>query len=91
MDSDNNTKRYQTFGVLAGAYLRSSDPRSCLTHVWELETLTDRLGDPFEYPVGAPLCKRVKPEHVCPDGYTEAELEEPATCKTCARRDPRRK
>lgn len=77
--------------MLAGAYPRSSDLRNCLTHVWEIGTQTNWRGDSFEYPVGAPLCKRVKPEHVCPDGYTEAELEEPATCKTCARRDPRRK
>lgn len=74
------TKKYQTFGVLAGAYLgKSPKLDNCLTHVCEVDS---------DGPVRV-LCSRVKFEHICPDGFTNEQLAAPATCRTCARRDPR--
>lgn len=65
----------KTLGVLAGAYLRGDDRRVFLTHVVRDD--------------GRPLCGKVKPESICPDGYTEAELAAPPTCPVCRRKDPR--
>lgn len=72
---------FATFGVLAGAYAQHN-PKSFLTHLCTL-----REGSRWEcggYPV-AVACNRVKLDHICPDGYTEAQLQERPTCPVCAR------
>ena len=73
---------YETRAVLSGAYAGKSPKLDhCLTHVVELDA------DGTETRV---LCRRVRLENIA-DTYsaTAAELAEPATCPTCARRDPR--
>lgn len=76
----NERSQYLTFGVLAGAYLNHAKDTTFLTHVCEV--------DDDGYPRKT-LCNRVKPEHICPDGYTAEELAGPATCPACAKKDPR--
>jgi hypothetical protein len=67
----------RTFGVLAGAYVRRDDARSCLTHAAEVD------GDGLPVRV---LCAGVKVENLCPDGYTPEQLAAPPTCPRCAKR-----
>lgn len=73
-----HTPRFQTFGVLAGAYVDKS-LKKLLTHVCEVDD---------EGPIRV-LCAGVNFDNICPDGYTDEQLAAPATCKTCARRDTR--
>lgn len=73
---------YETLGVLAGAY-KVNNPASYLLHVAARDTETDCLV--------SVLCSRVKLDNLCPDGYTDAELQRAATCPICAKRDPRTK
>lgn len=69
--------RYETRGVLAGAYLRGDDRRAYLTHVYDTTTRTV-------------LCGKVKPDNTSEDPHGTTDFASEATCKTCARRDPRR-
>ena len=65
----------KTTGVLASAYKgRDIGNRELLTHAYDTRTLE-------------PLCKKVKADSLA--FYAENE-DEPATCPTCAKRDPRR-
>lgn len=64
---------YETRAVLAGAYKGKGPEAAMLTHVV----------DPCEQP----LCHRVSAENLA-DPYA-TDVNAPATCKTCARRDPR--
>lgn len=78
--------RYETRGVLAGAYLRSDDRRVYLTHTIRLSVGVEgeRRADGF------PLCRGVKPDNICDRGaYSDAELAAPPTCPRCLRSDPR--
>jgi len=71
---------FETLGVLAGAY-KLGHPAAFLYHVAER--------DPSSNALVRVLCRRVKLDSLCPDGYTEAELARPATCPVCRARDPR--
>lgn len=77
------TMLIETRGILAGAYVRQDDARTCLTHAVEV---TEHDG----WPIRA-LCGKVKVENIVPDrdGFTNPA--DVPTCKTCARRDPRAK
>lgn len=83
MNDAANKPVVQSFGVLAGAYLPrhfEGENPALLTHGCEV--------DGAGYPVRV-LCKGVKIEHICPDGWTDAELSELPTCPVCRKRDPR--
>jgi len=73
-------ERYQTRGVLAGAYRgKNVDQRSLITHTCDTEDPDERS-----------LCKRVKPGHLVDEyGMTQAQLSAPPTCPNCLTRDPR--
>lgn len=72
----NPTRKFETRGVLAGAY-RAADPKSFRTHVVELVNGHE----------SRVLCKRVKLENLA-DPYA-ADPNAPATCAVCVKRDPR--
>lgn len=76
--------RYETRGVLVGAYLRTDDRRAYLTHTVRIEVSPEdeRRTDCI------PLCKKVKPDNICENGGT-SDPKAPPTCPTCLRRDPR--
>lgn len=69
--------KFETHGLLAGCYVSEKSLSAHRTHVWEL--------DADDYPV-RPLCGKVQADNVCPDG---GNTEAPATCKHCAKLDPR--
>jgi len=72
------TARYETRAVAAAAYPQGhwkDDHPVFLTHTADTETKQ-------------PLCKRVRYDSLLDDSYAQAP-EEPPTCKTCLRRDPR--
>ena len=65
----------QTFGVLAGAYLRSDKRRAFLIHVCEVDD---------DGHVIRVLCGRVKPDNICNDDQSPSAGAAP-TCTTCRR------
>jgi hypothetical protein len=73
-DESQTSPRYLTFPVVAPAY-KNQRAEAFLTHVWDDQE-------------GRPLCKRVKPDNLLVD-YALDDLDAPATCQTCAKRDPR--
>lgn len=68
---------YETRPVAGAAYTRFDDGRACLTHVADVAT-------------DVPLCKKVKPENLLDAATADLDPDAPATCPTCASKDPRR-
>ncbi len=74
MNTKTDTSRFQTRGVLAGAYKAGSaaEARAMLTHL-------------VDTTIEASLCRRVKAGNICDEyAYTAEELTARPTCPLCA-------
>lgn len=76
--------RYETRGVLAGAYKARSYERATLTHALAI----DDSKTPWEAEAATTLCGRIKSERLA-DPHAMDTAETP-TCATCAARLARR-
>ena len=69
---ETNPTKYQTRGVLAGAYRGKADERALLTHLVDTEVNGENA-----------LCRKVKPGHMADEYSDPAGLDQRPTCQVC--------